>query len=125
MKKFNQYEKGYLECSIDAEGFLCITRNDRHNGHYGYELVLGWTNTKIEFLQKIKEILNIHNKIGVHNYRKGNQNPTFILHISDSKILIEILSQLKLVLKEGQRQIFLKLAPLIIRGKLTTVVKLR
>ena len=125
VKTFTDYEKGYLEASIDAEGFLSLTRKRYNDNYISYQLIMGWTNTKKEFLQKIKKILNIPNNISINNYEDKNRNTTYVLHISDAETLVNILSQLKLVIKERQREIFLKLAPLIIRGKLKTAVKLR
>ena len=124
MKILNDYEKGYIEGTLDGEGCLTIYRIKRSNNHYGYYLNVSWVNTKIEFLEKIKEILGSSSKIYNHNYGKGNRNPTYLLRLTSNEIP-NILNQINLVIKEEQRKILLEATPLIIHGKLKTVIELR
>ena len=114
------YEKGFVEASLDAEGTVALYRN--HNKHWDCERGFHWiphvsiVNTNLEFLRKIKEICG-----GGRLYLKARRNllrnqKALYIYEMNRGVMKCLLPQLSLVIKEKQRQLLIEALNLIIHG---------
>ena len=110
MKALTDYEKGYLEAVIDAEGSLTIRKLKARKYRAGYEFSpMGFiSNTNKLFLEKIKSIIGsgsivVHQKYG----SEKNYKPSFRYQFP-RKILRELLPQLNLIVKKRQKELVLR-----------------
>ena len=55
MKQFNDYEKGFLECFIDTDGTITVSKTQ---GKYVVPIV-SFSNNSLKLLNKIRNILGI------------------------------------------------------------------
>lgn len=106
VKKFSEYERGFLEGVIDSDGCLHFAKYKRSMRPRGFQwsarLLIGNTNRSLlEKIQKIVGFGHIH-KIPV---KKGKQPYVYQL---GSKPLLNLLLQIRLTVKEKQRLLFIE-----------------
>ena len=103
MKKFSDYERGFIEGVLDSDGSITLKR--RGNSYSGYSPIVrvSFSNNSKEFLGKVRRILGCGHKL---TQKKGEKCYKFALGQTNSK---ELLEQIKLVVKEGRRKVGLKL----------------
>jgi len=104
MNKLTNYEKGYLEGLIDGEG--CISLTQRNSGYSVVRPEVVISNTNLKLINKVKKITggNISTM-----YHKNPKHKTCYSLKFTSKIMKEILPQLRLVIKEHKRKTILKI----------------
>jgi len=99
MKPLSDYEKGFIEASIDTDGSIGLSK--KQQGIIVIEL--SFSNNSLEYLDKIKQMLNTTNKSVL---KKGTKNYTVKVGVTTMKWLFP---QIKLVVKENKRIVALKM----------------
>lgn len=109
MRVLTDYERGFLEGAIDAEGMLTLRRlkSTRYKVGHQFAVMGSIDNTNIEFLQKIKLLIG-DGSICLHQrYSNKNYKDSYRYQFTRST-LRWMLPQLKLIVKEKQRLIVLE-----------------
>jgi hypothetical protein len=106
MKKFNEYEKGFLEAFIDTDGGIYATK--RADGGTVYLHVTLFNNCK-ELLDKVQMIIG-SNKNYIKKEYKDRYNYELRYH---GKQAAKILKQLNLILKEPRRKLLIQMSDLM------------
>ncbi len=105
-------DRGWLEGVLDSEGYIGVYKiNDKRkpSGFY-WRRRIEVSNTCLPFMEKICEILNIpKNKIRIKkNYWNKKRGKNIYRLEIPVKIAKEILPELKLIVKEKQRRLYLE-----------------
>lgn len=111
-----EYERGFLEAAIDADGCIGIWVRKPVDNDHRRRLKSRWrpyvivTNTNLAFLEKIKSICGNRGFIRKSTYRKARQRNwkdgyAYVLTIEAMR---EILPQLHLTIKEERRLLCLE-----------------
>jgi len=119
-KTLSDYEKGFLEATIDGEGTVSLYCN--HNKSWSSYRGFSWvpfvavSNTNLGFLEKVKEICG-----GGRLYLKTRKNPprnqkAQYIYEMNRGVMRHILPQISLVIKEKQRQLLMEALGLLIQG---------
>jgi hypothetical protein len=108
--KLSDYQKGYIEAMIDGEGCICLSKPKKKTRDFTLRPEIKITNTNLDILLKIKRILNKKCSVNIvkRPYPNKPQWATCYLLRLHSDGASEILSQIKLVIKEKKRKIALK-----------------
>lgn len=113
------YEKGFLEGAIDAEGSIGLGKN--HGSGYRYLKGFRWApfvvvvNTETKFLDKIKGICGGGSIFNRYKKQHEGWKPCYVYQMNCTIMRI-ILPQISLVIKEEQRQLLLEALSLFIHG---------
>ena len=109
-KKLTQYEKGFLEGLIDAEGCLCLYMSK--TGYACIEPEFTISNTNVKLLKKARKFVG-GGTIQYCKNRNIKYKKLYLLKMSPN-IMREVLPQLNLIEKEHKRKIMLKILPILI-----------
>jgi len=106
-------EKGWLEGIIDGEGYLAflLNKNKKSKNGYVWVIYLSVTNTNLKICEKVLQIFSHEGYKGGNITNKNMKNPKHkkaYCFMSRQFALEKILSQIKLVSKERQRELVLK-----------------
>ncbi len=99
----SDYERGFIEGLLDSDGSITLKRQGNNYSGYSPIVCVSFSNNSKEFLEKVRRILGCGHKLTL---KKGDKYSKFALRQTYSK---ELLERIKLVVKEGQRKIILKL----------------
>jgi len=117
MKKLTRYEIGFLEGVIDSDGCLTSYRlkpnkSETHRrNRQSFKLRLSIANNSIELLNKIQDIIGESGSIVV---KHDNRYKTTSYELKYSHTVLRwLLPQLRLVVKEDRRVIFIQVLELI------------
>lgn len=118
-KTLTDYERGFLEATIDFEGSLTVRRL-KSTGRYshGYAIApMGFvSNTNIELLEKVQTMMGC-GSIVVHQRYKNNEDykPSYRYNFTRPALRC-ILPQIVLVEKKRQKEIVVKVLDIIKNG---------
>lgn len=110
--ELSEYERGYMESVLDAEGYIGITRHCNYSERIYYQPDVSVVNTNVSFLQKIGEICRDGGSICQISEETEKHKAVYKYSLTHEAIPV-ILSQLDLVIKEDQKQAVLDLITLI------------
>lgn len=108
--ELNDYEKGYLEAVIDAEGCIGLYRHIRHTGYgkgYTWEAVVSVANTRTEILKIVKSICRDKGCISASSEPQCLRGKSYNYRIPVEIVRI-ILPQLGFAMKERQKELLLE-----------------
>lgn len=108
MRKFTQWEKGFLEGVIDSEGCLGLYIEKTRYGGITYKPEFSVANNDLVFLKKVKDIINLGG--GIYPQGKGNKCHAFRLKAGAMR---ELLPKLNLIVKEKQRKVMIKVLDIL------------
>ena len=104
----NRHDKGYLEGIIDGEGCLCLYKYKMKSGNFTYVPELTIANKNKRMLEKIKRIIKSGNIYKLHQ----RQSYIYAYKIQSTG-LKKLLPRLKLIIKEKERQLMLKILKIL------------
>lgn len=105
VRKLNDYERGFIEGFLDADGYISLSKRRKSSMKPKYKrapaIVVGFCNTNIDVLKKIRQIIGVDKKFTVKK-PKGTykESYTYVLISFDA---INLLKQVSLVVKEETR----------------------
>jgi len=106
-KKLNEYEKGFLSCFLDTDGYISLSKVKRKKYKTGKgwhpSYMMGFCNNNIDLLKKIENIIGYE---GRYVKKKGSSN--WSLRYGKREIIRGILDQIKLIVKEKRRILLLE-----------------
>ena len=109
--KLGEYERGWIEALIDGEGCLTIARKKSPTNRSGYTLapILRVSNTCIALLERAKAVCLGRGCVSNYNKQKAYQarKPCYD-YIITGNTLRWLLPQIRLIVKEKQRQLLLE-----------------
>jgi hypothetical protein len=105
--KLSEYQKGFIEGMLDGEGCISLCRPKKKNSYLVLHPEIKITNTNFEILDKIADMINNECSIYKRKTYSKKHKPCYLLRVR-SDAAYQILSQIKLVIKENKRKIMLK-----------------
>ncbi len=107
MIKLTNYQKGFIEGMLDGEGCISLCKSHKKKSYLILHPEVKITNTNFNILNKISKMIN--RECSIHKRKSFNpkHKPCYLLRIH-SNAAVEILSQIKLIIKENKRKIVLK-----------------
>lgn len=103
--ELEDYERGYLEAVIDADGRIGISRSRDHS----FAIKAGVQNTCVELLRKVKLLCRDEGTIGITAYPSETREKTVYEFCMYARTVEKVLPQLRLVVKERQRVLALEM----------------
>lgn len=106
MRVLNEYERGYIEAFLDADGCISVYRNKKDCDRSRPRVEVGFYNNNLAVLEKISSILGI--SANIYKKEVNRVNPSYTLKVTKKAEQYELLKQLNLVVKEERRKIALR-----------------
>jgi hypothetical protein len=103
----SDYQRGFIEGMLDGEGCISLCRPKNQKAYLVLHPEIKITNTNYDILNKISKMIDNRCSINKRKSLSIKHKPCYLLRIH-SDAATEILSQMKLTIKEKKRKIVLK-----------------